>query len=331
MKLWAFILCLCGLNQSVMAEFSNKNDYFQLEDLLKPLPLNPMSGLNKHIVSLGEALFFDPRLSRDGKFSCNSCHQLTQGGDDGRKRSRTIGGGDDAMNTPTVFNSSLNFRQSWRGAFRDLESQATDVLSNPAHMNHSVTKVVAQISLVPEYRKQFKQNYPDGLNKKNLLHAIAEFERSLITPNSRFDQYLRGDKTALNTQEIKGYKLFKTHGCVSCHHGPNLGGTLYQKLGVFADYFTIINKKVTKADWGRYNVTGNTEDMFVFRVPSLRNVAITAPYFHDGNMDSLEKAVTFMVKGQLGISLSPENIDNIVAFLQTLTGEYKGQLLVDTK
>ena len=330
MKTVAWLMMVWGFSLNAMAEFFSYDERLQTQNILRPLPLNPLKGLNKRVVELGQALFFDPRLSHNGEFSCNSCHQLHQGGDDGLRRSRTIGGGDDPMNTPTVFNSGFNFRQSWRGAFRSLEEQATDVLSNPLHMNHSVSKTLSQVGKVLEYRKQFKKNFPkQGLTEENLLFTIAEFERSLITPNARFDQYLRGDKSALTTNELEGYQLFKTHGCVACHHGVNLGGTLYQKIGVFEDYFTLTKKTITKADWGRYNVTGDPEDMFVFRVPSLRNVAVTSPYFHDGGIASLTEAVRFMVKGQLGIDLPVRQIDSLVAFLHTLTGEYQGRLLED--
>jgi cytochrome c peroxidase len=173
----------------------------------------------------------------------------------------------------------------------------------------------------PRYSKKFSQIYADGVTKNNVSDAIAEFERALITPNARFDQFLRGKKHALNDKEFKGYQKFKSYGCVSCHQGINVGGNMYQTMGVMGDYFKDRKTPAREADLGRFLITGKEEDKHVFKVPSLRNVASTAPYFHDGSIPTLEAAVDTMAKYQLGRQMSKEDIESIVAFLKTLSGE----------
>jgi len=182
------------------------------------------------------------------------------------------------------------------------------------------------VRAVPQYVASFNAIFSDGIQIRNIKSVIAEFERSLITPNSRFDKFLRGDDSALSAKEKEGYRKFKSYGCASCHQGVNAGGNMFETLGAMADYFAA-RGNVTKADYGRFNVTGNEEDRFVFKVPSLRNVALTAPYLHDGSAKRLEDAVDVMGKYQLGQALSSEDIDEIVSFLRTLTGEFEGKAL----
>ena len=199
-------------------------------------------------------------------------------------------------------------------------------MHNPLEMGSNWQEVVAKLGKDEALAAQFKQSYADGVQSKNIQVAIAVFERSLITPNARFDKYLRGDKTALTADEHKGYQLFKSYGCVACHQGVNAGGNMFQLFGVMGDYFAK-RGNVTEADNGRYNATKNEADKHMFKVPSLRNVALTAPYFHDGSAKTLSDAVDVMFRYQLGRPASQADKDLIVKFLHTLTGEYKGKSL----
>jgi cytochrome c peroxidase len=203
------------------------------------------------------------------------------------------------------------------------------VLLNPAVMRTTWLELLAKLRSDPDYAASFKAGYPDGLTPASVLDALATYERSLITPNARFDQYLRGDRQALSAEEQRGYQLFTSYGCVACHNGLNVGGNLFQKFGIFPDMVGLARPDA-EADPGRFRVTGVVRDRGVFRVPSLRNVALTAPYFHDGRAPTLEDAVDTMARVQLGRTLTREEIDLIVQFLHTLTGDYQGQSLADT-
>ena len=288
---------------------------------ITPLPLT--MHLDPRKVDLGHRLFLDARLSRDNTISCASCHGLQTGGTDRRSRSIGIGGAQGDVNAPTVFNSGFNFRQFWDGRAATLEDQIEGPLNHPKEMGSAWPDVIRKLGDDPAYVTGFRALYPDGIQRANIKDAIATFERSLVTANSRFDKFLRGDKQALTDRERAGYLRFKDYGCVSCHQGVNVGGNMYQKFGVAADYFAD-RGNITKADLGRFNVTGMERDRFRFRVPSLRNVGVTPPYFHDGSAATLADAVSVMAKYQLGRPLSVEDRDLIVAFLFTLTGEYNG-------
>ncbi len=296
----------------------------QSEEPIKPIPLAPKLDAKK--VNLGDKLFHDKRLSRDNSMSCASCHALASGGMDRAQVSTGIGGAKGPINAPTVFNAGFNFRQFWDGRANSLEEQAAGPVHNPKEMGSNWAEVLAKLAQDKDTVALFKDSYPDGLQAKNIQDAIAIFQRSLVTPNARFDKYLTGDKAALSTDEIRGYQLFKSYGCVACHQGVNVGGNMFQVFGVMGDYF----KKrggVTEADLGRYNVTKNDIDKHMFKVPSLRNVALTAPYFHDGSAKTLPDAVDVMFKFQLGRPGSQQDKELIVKFLHTLTGEYKGKPL----
>lgn len=286
-----------------------------------PIPLDP--DLDAAQVALGEKLFHDPRLSRNNVFSCAICHRLNQGGGDGVSRPPTLTGGLHLRNTPTVFNVSLNSRFHWDGGFRTLEAEAEAAIHDPAIMNTDWADVLPKLQADADYVSAFNGAYPGGLTRANVLHALASFERSLTTPNSRFDQYLRGDAEALSDAEKRGYDLFKSYGCVACHQGVNVGGNMFQRFGIFRNQ----DRSHEDDDTGRFSVTGAERDRQVFRVPSLRNVAVTAPYYHDGRVQTLETAVDLMATRQLGRPLHAEEIEAIVQFLHTLTGEYQGQLL----
>jgi cytochrome c peroxidase len=292
------------------------------QEPITPIPIT--LNLDARKVALGRRLFFDPQLSHDNTISCAHCHNLANGGADGLPRPVGIGGQAGKINTLTVFNSAFNFRLFWDGRAATLEEQMDFPLQNSHEMDTNWPEVIAKLEKDAAYRRDFQAIYQEGVNLESVKNAIATFERSLTTPNSKFDKYLRGDKSAINSDELAGYELFKSLGCISCHQGRNVGGNMYEKLGLVENYFE--NRgNMQKVDFGRYNVTGNEEDRYEFRVPSLRNVALTAPYFHDASAATLESAVATMAKYQLGVDLSGEDVAKIVKFLNTLTGVYQGE------
>jgi cytochrome c peroxidase len=314
---------LVGLAGSTTAGLAHTSSALEAEPVA-PLPLQ--IDLDQNKVDLGRRLFLDPRLSHDNTIFCGSCHHLELGGTDRRSRSVGIDGATGDVNAPTVFNSGLNFRQFWDGRAASLEDQIDGPVNNAKEMRSNWPEVISKLQQDRDYVRTFRNLYPDGIQSTNIKDAIATFERSLITPNSPFDQFLRGDSHALTEQQLAGYRLFKAYGCIACHQGINIGGNMFQKLGVARDYFAD-RGHVTKADLGRFNVTGLERDRYHFKVPSLRNVAVTAPYFHDGSAATLEQAVNIMAKYQLGRTLPLHDRDLIVRFLHTLTGEYRGEPL----
>jgi len=269
--------------------------------------------------ALGKQLFSDPRLSRDDSLSCESCHFLDRAGVDFVDRSRGIDGKINKRNSPTVYNSALNFRQLWDGKAETLEMQAMMAVKAPDVMGMPSWDAVAEkLASIEDYEGQFKKLYGE-LNGDNIQHAIAEFERTLLTPNSPFDRFLKGDVNAISPLAKQGYQYFKSYGCVSCHQGANVGGNLFQKLGVLKD----INRlDGFGSDLGRFGVTGNEWDKRVFKVPSLRLVTLTPPYFHDGSVQTLREAIDIMTEFQLGRQVPEEHKDAIVEFLKTLPGEW---------
>lgn len=295
-----------------------------LDEPLKPLPAVPQQ--NPERVELGRQLFNEPRLSLNGNLSCASCHRMEHGGADTTAFSIGFDGQPVAVNTPSVFNASLNFRQFWDGRSTSLESQIHEVLQSSAQMGSTWDHVLQTLSADPTYKNAFAKAYPNGVTQINVQNALTSYERTLVSANSRFDQYLQGNTDALTTEEKYGYQRFKSYGCIACHQGVNIGGNMFQKLGVMADYFEARGNP-TEADLGRYLVTKDEEDRNVFKVPSLRNVAVTAPYFHDGSAKTLEDAVDVMFKFQLGRVPSDEDKTLIIQFLKTLTGEWEGKPL----
>jgi cytochrome c peroxidase len=290
---------------------------------IKPLPAAPQ--VDRRRAMLGHRLFNDVRLSANNKVACASCHVLAQGGADGRSRSPGLHGELTPVNAPTVFNAAFNFKQYWNGRADTLEAQIDMVVRNPIEMGSVWSDVVRKIAAVPEYQSQFSAAYQDGVTPDNIRNSIATYERTLVTPNARFDRYLRGDAQAINAQEKAGYAKFKQYGCIACHQGVNVGGNMFQKFGVMGDYFASRGNP-TDADLGRYAITKEEGDLHVFKVPSLRNVALTAPYFHDGSAKSLDRAVDVMFKYQLGRVASNEDKIAIISFLNTLTGEIPASL-----
>lgn len=284
---------------------------------IEPLPALP--ALDRKVVALGRRLFHEPRLSGDGKVSCSSCHDLAQGGANGRSLSVGVNGVAGLVNAPTVYNAALNFVQFWDGRAATLEEQVGGPITNLREMGSSWEKVLAALRADPSYVADFTA-LPGGLTETNVRRAVADFERTLLTRGSPFDRFLAGDDQALGAEARAGYEMFKSVGCIACHQGRNVGGNMFQRFGVLGDYFKD-RGHVSEVDYGRYNVTHNEADRYVFRVPSLRNVALTAPYFHDGSAATLTQAVQVMARYQLGRKLSAEQVRQIIAFLGSLAGE----------
>ncbi|MCG7966060.1 MAG: cytochrome-c peroxidase [Candidatus Thiodiazotropha taylori] len=279
-------------------------------------PIKPVQSINLGQVELGKKLYFDPRLSKSGFISCNSCHNLSMGGTDNLKTSIGHNWQQGPINAPTVLNSSLNVAQFWDGRAADLKAQAGGPIANPGEMAATHTLAIEVLESIPQYVMEFKKVFGvDKITIDEVTQAIAEFEKTLVTPNSDFDKWLLGDKAALNDQALKGYKLFKESGCTACHNGEAVGGNSFQKMGLVEAY-----KTDSKAE-GLSAVTGKDADRFKFKVPTLRNVEMTYPYFHDGEAQTLTEAVDVMGRLQLGRKFTDAENGQIVAFLKSLTGD----------
>ena len=302
-----------------------ENDADFRQEPIFPIPQKVEVDENK--VKLGEILFFDSRLSKNNTLSCASCHQLDTGGDDNVAIGISISGGLHIINTPSIFNAVYNFRQNWNGSAKSLHEQIELLMISQHEFDNTWDTVVAKLASDTNLINKFTLNYADGITKNNIIDALVEFEKTLITPNSRFDRFLRNESNDLTKEELAGYKLFKELGCISCHQGINIGGNLYQKFGVFYNYLAEQGNK-SKSNHGRMKITGRLIDDNVFKVPSLRNIAVTAPYFHDGSANTIVEAIDIMGRTQLGRDLDIDEIILIKAFLQTLTGEYKNKPLV---
>ncbi|MCK5943850.1 MAG: cytochrome-c peroxidase [Planctomycetes bacterium] len=283
-------------------------------------------------IELGRRLFHDPRLSRDHTVSCATCHDLRFGGTDRFHRAVGIDGQVGPVNTPTVFNAALSVAQFWDGRAHDLQDQAAGPPEAAGEMDSSFAEIVARIQKDADYVEAFRAAFPDDvddgddIDRQLILDAIATFELTLLTPGSAFDRWLDGDEDALDASQRRGYALFKHVGCAECHYGPALGGKAFQKLGLRREFFT--DRTVTHTDLGRYNVTGDERDRHTFKVPSLRNVAVTPPYFHDGSIETLEQAVREMADHQLATKLDERDTRDLTAFLRSLTGTYQGRPLM---
>jgi cytochrome c peroxidase len=302
-----FLLALVCLNAGSPA--TAQSPTLQARAGLEPItPIPAMPPQDSRRLVLGERLFSDPRLSHDDTRSCSSCHDIRTNGASANAHDLTPGGRSLALNTPTVFNASLNFRLNWEGNFRrSLEDHAKQTLRNPAIMASSAEEVVSKLRADPEAVRQFRDAYGREPDVAALLNAIATYERSLVTPGSRFDRWLVGDAAAITAEELSGYQLFKSLGCISCHQGVNVGGNLFQRHGIF-------------------HPLGSAEPVLV-RVPSLRNVATTPPYFHDGSAPTLSEAVRAMGIAQLDRVLTDQQIAAVVAFLNTLIGTYRSEVV----
>ena len=286
-------------------------------EMIKPLP-NSLQ-LDPRKVELGKKLFHDKRLSANDTISCASCHDLNTAGVDNKPVSDGVKGQKGPINSPTVLNSSQNFAQFWDGRAKNLEDQAEGPILNPVEMGSNWRQALSKLKKDPIYVQSFKDIYGTDITPDAIKNAIAVFEESLITP-APFDRYLRGDNKAISSRAKLGYELFKSTGCIACHNGVNVGGNMYQKFGLVEDYFAD-RGNITEADYGRFNVTKNDTDKYVFKVPTLRNVQYTAPYLHDGSIETLPEVVKIMAKYQLGRTLTDAEVKDIVAFLNSLSGD----------
>jgi cytochrome c peroxidase len=304
----------------------------------KPLPEEPPKPegftMSEDKVELGKKLYFDPRLSKTGTVSCNTCHNVMEGGDDGRPSSMGVHGRVGPRNAPTVWNAAFMSTQFWDGRAATLEEQAKGpLLAHPEMGMASHDDVMERVREVPGYVAEFKAVYGGSqpVNIENAVDAIAAFERTLITPNSPYDRYVQGDKDAMTDQQVAGMKTFEEVGCTTCHSGPAFNGPqpnmakgqgFFQKFPMYEENNPYIEEYDLMADKGRGGVTGEESDNHRYKVPTLRNVTLTAPYFHNGAVKTLPEAVRVMAKSQLNTELSDKQVEQIVAFLHALEGEF---------
>lgn len=304
-----------SLRQEIDETISDSGSQAFRNEPITPVP--EPTDLNFDRVTLGRALFHEPGLSKTGSVACASCHNIASGGDDGLVCSEGVTGRRGVMNSPTVLNAALNFRQFWDGREETLEEQIPGPIHNPDEMDADWNHVLQFLEATPGYRNWFESVYEQGITVQNVVDAIAEYERSLLTPDSPFDRWLKGDDDALTDLQKKGYALFKENHCTGCHQGVNVGGNLFEPLGVMANYFD--TEAEDSKHLGRFNVTGDERDRHVFKVPGLRNVAQTAPYFHDGSAANLEDAVRVMFEYQLGMPAEESTVQAICSFLTSLS------------
>jgi cytochrome c peroxidase len=321
-----FLIASLSLASALAAPAWSQSDLpKQAQQLFKPIPSTPpalpRNPATAERVALGKMLYFDPRLSQSHAISCNSCHMIGLGGVDLQETSighRWQRGG---RNAPTVYNAVFDVAQFWDGRAKDLEQQAGGPLVNPVEMDTTEAHAVEQLRAIPGYGPEFAKAFPgsgEAITFDNIRRAIALFEATLITPNAPFDRYLKGDAAALDATQTEGLALFIGKGCAACHAGINVGGAMYAPFGVVERPGAEI---LPPNDRGRFAVTKTVSDAYVFRVPSLRNVALTPPYFHSGKVWDLRQAVAVMGSSQLGAQLTDAEIDRITAFLGSLTAE----------
>ena len=318
--MWAQAYRMAHYNDDVAADFAGE-------------PVRPVAlavDVDERKAKLGFMLYHDTRLSVDNTVSCASCHDLSTAGVDNKQYSEGVQGQKGGVNAPTTFNALYNFVQFWDGRAETLADQAAGPPLNPVEMaSQSFDEIIAKLSADKALTKEFLEVYPDGWSQENITNAIEEFERTLITPNSPFDKYLRGDNAAITAQAKRGYELFKEYNCATCHVGVNLGGESYELMGLREHYFAARGLEMTEEDNGRFKQTQLERDRHRFKVPGLRNVALTWPYYHDGTRATLEEAVRDMGRYQSGVMLTDAETSDIVAFLNSLTGEYQGKPLTN--
>lgn len=297
----------------------------QAKQTFKPIPSTPPeikdNPLTPEKIALGHQLFFEPRLSKSGIISCNTCHNVGLGGVDGVPTSLGHGFQKGPRNSPTVFNAVFNIAQFWDGRAADLKEQAKGPVQAAVEMNNTPARVEETLRSIPQYVAAFTKAFPSDqqpVSFDNMAKAIEAYEATLLTPNAPFDRYLSGDANALNEQQKNGLKLFMEKGCIACHAGVNIGGNGYFPFGLVAKPSAEV---LPANDKGRFAVTNTASDEYVFRAAPLRNIALTAPYFHSGQVWSLEQAVAIMGSSQLGQQLNASEVKDITAFLHTLTGE----------
>ena len=302
------------------------NDGLTGERAAEPVrPIDKVLEYDAAKAALGYALYHDTRLSVDNTVSCATCHELQNAGVDNRQYSHGVNDQLGGVNAPTVYNAVYNFVQFWDGRAKTLADQAAGPPLNPVEMaSESFDQIIAKLKADRKFAKAFTEVYPDGLTEANITDAIEQFERTLITPDSPFDKWLRGDDDAITAEQLEGYELFKKYDCATCHAGPNLGGLTYELMGLRRHYFAERGLELTNEDNGRFKETGVERDRHRFKVPGLRNIEHTWPYYHDGTRETLEEAVRDMGLYQSGVNLSDYEVASITSFLKTLTGEYDG-------
>ncbi|NOX45678.1 MAG: cytochrome-c peroxidase [Chlorobi bacterium] len=322
-------------NSEKLSDTETKSDKYkelniqarQIFGVLPGIAENPDNAITDEKVKLGKTLYFDKRLSKDNTQSCNTCHNLNTYGVDNKPFSEGNDGGLGGRNSPTTLNAAFHIAQFWDGREPDVEAQAGGPILNPAEMAMpNENAVIEKLSKIDEYKMLFSKAFPDEENAitfNNLKKAIGAFERKLVTP-SRFDDYISGNDNALNEKEKRGLQTYINSGCTTCHSGNLLGGNMYQKFGLFSDYWKLTKSK--NVDTGKFEVTKNETDKYLFKVPSLRNVGKTAPYFHDGSINELSTAIRIMAKTQVNKDLTEEEISEIMDFLNTLTGNVPNEL-----
>ena len=305
------------------------NDGLTAERAGEPVrPIVANTNVDQRKVALGYDLYHDTRLSVDNTVSCATCHGLNTGGVDNLQYSKGVANNIGGVNAPTTYNAVYNFVQFWDGRAKTLAEQAAGPPLNPIEMaSTSFDEIIAKLAKEKQYVEAFKSIYADGITEANITNAIEEFERTLITPNSKFDKWLLGDNEALSADEVQGYELFKTNNCATCHVGANLGCESYELMGLRHHYFDARGTELTEEDNGRFKQTKDERDRHRFKVPGLRNIELTWPYYHDGTRATMEEAVRDMALYQCDITLNDSEVAAIVAFMCTLTGEYQGKLL----
>lgn len=303
-------------NTLAAAEFANET--------IRPIP--DKVDYDPAKAALGKVLYNDTRLSADGTISCATCHSIETAGVDNKRYSEGIGGQKGGVNAPTSFNAVFNFVQFWDGRAETLAAQAGGPPLNPVEMgSKDFDEISARIAEDKEFTKSFVAVYPEGLSEQTITDAIAEYEKTLLTPDSAFDRYLKGDKTAMTQEQIEGYEIFKEYNCATCHAGVNMGGLTYELMGQRDNYFEdrdlTLKSGLTDGDNGRWAQTGDERDRYRFKTPSLRNVALTWPYYHDGSVETLEEAITKMAKFQVGKKMPQDKVAKVKTFLDAQTGE----------
>lgn len=290
----------------------------QQEVSIQVIPIT--TELDASNVALGEKLFRDNNFSKNKSQACITCHSIDLDQQSHRKTYKGFKKVVGMLNTPTVYNARYNFRQFWNGRVKTLEEAVDDHVSDKSIFNNDWENIISRLKKVPDYVKAFNNNFDNGITQANIESSLKSYIDSLITPNAPFDLYLQGNEKAISKNAIKGYEIFKEYGCISCHQGINIGGNLYQKMGIYKNYFE--NKEfISQADLGLYNVTGDNNDKFVFKVPALRNVARTSPYLHDGSAEDLKAVIKVMAEYQVGRPMDDEDIGYVIEFLNTLNGE----------
>lgn len=313
-------LLLLSFSTFLFAKTEDKTSVLHAKQNLPIPPITAKENLNPKKIQLGELLFNEVKFSQSFTHSCATCHNLKKGGTD--KQTHFVGSNavEGTLNTPTVFNSRYNFRQFWDGRAKTLKDVINDHLLDKHIYNNNWESLIERLQSSTKYNELFKSIYHENIQQSHIEEVLEQYLHTLITPNSPFDRYVRGDTKAISEDAQKGYELFNNYGCISCHQGPNVGGNLYQKMGIYKNYFDK-KDKINESDLGRFNVTNRDEDTFVFKVPSLRNVALTGPYLHDGSAETLEEVVQIMAEYQVGQKLPAYEISHIVKFLETLTGD----------